>query len=279
MSFSRIAILGPGVLGGSLALAHPANSILWARNPERTAEAENLGLQATTDLATATKNCDLIILAVPVGVMADLATRLLPHLSPGCLITDVGSIKTLPHQTAGNILSQAGFDFIGSHPMAGSEKKGLPAARPDLFQNAACIITNGQNLPETRCRELATFWTALGSKISFMDPTAHDQAVARISHFPHLLASLTATISLNPPDFSNLAGGGLRDTTRIAAGDPDMWAEILIENRAPVIQALREAEKSLREILAIMEEPDQEQLREFLAHAKQLRDQIPNQPS
>lgn len=279
MCFSKIAILGPGVLGGSLAMAKPVSSILWARNPDRAAEARTLGLQATTDLAAAVNHRDLVILAVPVGAMGDLAKRLAPHLAPGTLVTDVGSVKTLPHQVAGKILAEAGIDFLGSHPMAGSEKRGLPASRPDLFQNAACILTNGQNLPENRVRDLADFWISLGSRVSFMTPEAHDEAVARISHFPHAMAAITAAISLRPPDFSALSGGGLRDTTRIAAGDPAMWAEILCENRLPVLAALREAETSLREILAILEDSAQEPLRQFLTHAKTLRENLPIQPS
>jgi prephenate dehydrogenase len=156
MSFSRIAILGPGLLGGSVGLA--ANGagyevILWGRNPKRVEVALKIGLEATTDLKDAVKEADLIILAVPVGVMGLLFESISGNLKPGAIVTDVGSVKALPHRVA----NEHGIPFIGSHPMAGSEQTGIEAARADLFKGAACALTNDQERPNEELRAVARF--------------------------------------------------------------------------------------------------------------------------
>ncbi len=270
-SFQKIAILGPGLLGGSTALAARKAGFdvtLWGRNPERVEAAQALGLAATTDLADAVSSSDLIILAVPVGVMEDLGTRLLPHLAPHALVTDVGSVKSLPHQVAALLR----LPFIGSHPMAGSEQTGIEAARADLLQNAACIITTDDQADDETAIDpapLAAFWTTLGCRdIEIMTAAAHDQAVARISHFPHAMAVLTADVALQDPAHGHLAGGGFRDTSRVASGDPQMWAEIMMENQAPLVTSLHDAQSSISTLLGFLEKSDQAGLEKYLADVK-----------
>jgi len=277
--FQNITILGGGLLGGSLALALPKldptpKVRLWVRRTETAAEAEAAGIPGVTcDLAEAVAEADLIVLAVPVGVMPGLiSSALASGLKDGCLITDVGSVKQFPHQAIAPLLAGTGVDFIGSHPMAGSEKTGITAAAVDLFRNAACILTNDESVSTGKAEALERFWQALGCRTAWMSAAVHDALVARISHLPHIIAASGARVSLLDPADGRFGGGGLRDTTRVAGGNPDMWAEILIENRAAIAAPLRETIADLREILASLENGEQESVRQWLATAKERRD-------
>jgi prephenate dehydrogenase len=281
MDFPNVTILGSGLLGGSLALALPQATPprtvrLWARREETATQARQLGIDhVTTDLCEALEGADLVILAVPVGAMATLVGAALECGMPAnCLITDVGSVKRCPHLAITPLLSDRGNHFIGSHPMAGSERNGLAAVTPDLFQGAACLLTNDDRAPANIAIALERFWKSIGCRTTWMNAAVHDELVARISHLPHILAASGARVCLKDPSEGKFGGGGLRDTTRVAAGNPTMWAEILIENREALLGPLRETLADLREILASLESADQEQARRWLASAKKLRDQL-----
>ena len=253
--FRRIAVLGPGVLGGSVALAvskhHPEKSIaLWGRNPERVAEIRATGFeQVTDDLALAVDNAELIILAVPVGALRSLGEKLVAlGLRPGTCITDVGSVKVNPHESLGELMEQHGSCFIGSHPMAGSERTGFGAADADLFADAPCILTNDNQQPSSHLDRLGAFWTGLGARSAVMGASEHDRLVARISHLPHILSSVCALVALRNQEDGRFAGQGLRDTSRVAAGDPAMWVEILLENRHQMAEPLLESASALKDL-------------------------------
>lgn len=266
-SFHRIAILGPGLLGGSLALAGREAGyevILWGRKADRVEAAHALGLEATTDLSAAVAEADLVILAVPVGVMGMLAAQMKKDLKPEALVTDVGSVKVLPHAMA----EEQGISFVGSHPMAGSEQTGIEAARAGLFRGAACALTNDQGRPESEVEALMEFWQSLGCEVSLMEAADHDRAVARISHLPHAMAVATASAALRYPGDGFLAAGGFRDTTRVASGDPAMWAEIMVENQAALITALDDAQNEIREMLDHLAKSDKKGLQNYLAEVK-----------
>lgn len=280
--FTTISILGGGLLGGSLALAlrqlpDAPVARLWARRAETVEEAKTLGIDlATQDLGEALEDTDLIILSVPVGAMPALVAKVLEHrLKPGCIITDVGSVKRLPHQTLAPLLQGTDFKFIGSHPMAGSERNGLAAVSPSLFQGAACILTNDHKAPAEQTAAVERFWQSVGCRTSWMTAAVHDELVARISHLPHLLAASGARVCLKDPSEGRFGGGGLKDTTRVAGGNPVMWAEIVTENREAIIPPLRETIADLTEILACLEKADQERARVWLETAKQRRDTLP----
>lgn len=277
-TFHKISVLGGGLLGGSIALALQGRTetTLWFRKPEAIAAAKTLGFPfPTSNLAEAVAGADLLILAVPVGAMPNLlAAAIECGLPPDCLVTDVGSVKQAPHDSLAEILGNSGNPFIGSHPMAGSEQNGLSAARPDLFNNAACLLTNASAASTELCTAIEDFWKSLGCRTTWFSAPDHDELVARISHLPHIVAAATAKISLKNPENGLFGGGGLRDTTRVASGNPVMWAEILTENRAAIIPALHETIADLREILATLEKPDQELVREWLTDAKALRDTL-----
>jgi prephenate dehydrogenase len=279
--FSDISILGGGLLGGSLALAldqlpQPPRIRTWFRRPESVEPATAIGIPGCThDLSEAVRNADLIILAVPVGAMPPLiADAIAAGLPQRCLVTDVGSVKAAPHRTLQPLLSPHGIPFIGSHPMAGSERKGLAAVRADLFQNAACLLTNDGNAPADLTAALTEFWQQIGCRTSWMTADDHDRLVAHISHLPHIVAASAARICLADPSLGTFGGGGLRDTTRVAAGDPAMWAEIVTENRTALVSPLRHLISDLVSLLDTLETGDQEAARQWLAEAKHLRDQI-----
>jgi prephenate dehydrogenase len=279
--FSNISILGGGLLGGSLALAlanqNQAPRVrLWARKEETADAARNLGIDgATSNLKFAVEDADLLILAVPVGAMADLVSAAIDAgLPAACLVTDVGSVKQSPHRELAPILAPKGIDFIGSHPMAGSERNGLSAISATLFEGAACLLTNDAKIIEPRANALENFWQAIGCHTAWMSAAAHDALVARISHLPHVIAASAARICLKNPADGRFGGGGLRDTTRVASGNPEMWAEILIENRAALIDPIRETIADLNDVLTRLENGDQKTTRQWLNEAKQQRDPL-----
>lgn len=278
-TFQKISILGGGLLGGSIALAlQDSREVrLWFRRAELLETARLAGFQgATADLTTAVADCDLLILAVPVGAMpALLSAAIEAGLPATCLVTDVGSVKQAPHQQLAEILALSGNPFIGSHPMAGSEKNGLMAARADLFQNAACLLTNDSNASTQLANDLDKFWVDLGCRTRWFSAAEHDRIVARISHLPHVTAAATALSALDScAQYGELSGGGLKDTTRVASGNPDMWAEILTENREAVIAGVKDNIAQLHEILASLEAGDLEATRQWLLAAKHLRDDL-----
>jgi prephenate dehydrogenase len=276
---SNITILGGGLLGGSLALKlatldPPPHVRLWARRKDTANDARALGIRgATCDLAAAVEGANLLVLAVPVGSMAALVAQALDAgLPAGCLVTDVGSVKRAPHQSIPPVLAGRGIAFIGSHPMAGSERVGIAAADARLFEGSACLLTNDEHAPAAQAEALERFWQSVGCRTTWLNATAHDALVARISHLPHIMAASAARICLLDPAHGCFGGGGLRDTTRVASGNPDMWAEILIENREALLGPLRETLADLGEILAHLENAGQEPVRQWLATSKEQRD-------
>jgi prephenate dehydrogenase len=242
MTFGTVAILGPGLIGGSLALALAERGLadrlmIYARSPHALDAIRTAGMEAelTGNPSEAVREADVVILCVPIEAMAALVHEFRDALKPTALVTDVGSVKGSVDRDLAPLLDDRAL-WIGSHPMAGSERAGFSAARPDLFEDAVVILTpTHQTHPEAAWRA-EEFWQALGGRVIRLSPEMHDDRVAQISHLPHLLAaSLVAHAS---EDSLELAGGGFRDTTRIASGSPELWTEILSANAAAVAQHL-----------------------------------------
>lgn len=286
--FQRIAVIGPGLLGGSIIRAvekcEPNIELrIWARREEAVRplmEEKGIAL-ATTDLEAIVDGVDLIVLATPVGVMKGLAERIVkaPGFAACAIVTDVGSVKAPVVAELEPIFARAGARFVGSHPMAGSEKTGMEFARPDLFRGAACLITETDRTDAAAAKRVDAFWTELGCRTARLTPEDHDLAVALISHLPHLVASLLVETALGEsPQLGGFAGGGFRDSTRIASGSPGMWAEILMENRAAVAGALRQFHTKVAETLAFFETGSKEEIHRLLAEAKDRRDGLPDFP-
>jgi len=279
MEFEKVAILGGGLLGGSLALAlgrdFPGLPLsLWARRPETVDEARARGVDAATgDLAQAVEGADLVVLSTPVGAMAGVfAAAQAAGLSREALVTDVGSVKAAPHRALRPLIAAGGGRFIGSHPMAGSEQGGIGAAAAGLFEGAACLLTDDEAVGDPFAGRLERFWRSLGCRVSWLGAAEHDALVGRISHFPHLVAAAAAKVALEHVADARFGGGGLRDTTRVAGGNPAMWAEIVIENREALGGVVRRGIEELSEMLAMLEAGDQEAVRRWLEVAKELRD-------
>jgi prephenate dehydrogenase len=275
---TRLAIIGPGLLGGSIALAarraggfHVA---VWARRAEAVAELEKRAIAeiASTDLATVVRDADLVILAVPVGAMGALARQIAAVVPSGAIITDVGSVKAAVVEELSAIFQQRAR-FVGSHPMAGSEQTGLEAARAGLFDGAACIVTPDSHSDAAAVAAVHHFWETLGCRVLELSPAAHDEIVALVSHFPHLLAAaLVNLIGEKHAEAFEFAGPGFRDTTRVASGPPEMWTEILRSNHSAVRAAVEAMIEKLREIVTLLDHDAS--MNTFLTQAKTQRDQL-----
>ncbi len=274
----NLAILGPGLLGGSIALAARARGgarvAMWARREEAVAEVAALGVadRVSTDLASIVADASLVVLCVPVGVMPELARQIAGAIPAGAIITDVGSVKASVCAELGAIFRGRGR-FVGSHPMAGSEQTGIGAARADLFADAVAIVTpDGASDPEA-VASVVDFWAGLGSRVRQVAPDEHDRIVALVSHLPHLLAAaLVNAVAAENPGAFEYCGPGFRDTTRVAGGPPEMWAEILGTNRVAVRDAAEALIEKLREIATLLDRD--RPMTEFLTQAKAQRDRL-----
>lgn len=274
----NLAILGPGLLGGSIALAARARGshrvAMWARRAEAVAEVAALGVadRVSTDLRSIVADASLVVLCVPVGAMPELARQIAEAIPAGAIVTDVGSVKAAVCAELGAIFRGRGR-FVGSHPMAGSEQTGIGAARADLFVDAVSIVTpEGASDPEA-VGSVVDFWTALGSRVLQVAPAEHDRIVALVSHLPHLLAAaLVNTVASENPGAFDFCGPGFRDTTRVAGGPPAMWAEILGTNRVAVREAAEALIEKLREIATLLDRD--RPMTEFLTQAKAQRDRL-----
>lgn len=282
-AFRRIALVGPGLLGGSLGLAlralpDPPQIRAWARRPETIEELQAGGCadMASGDLDAVIDAADLVVLATPIGVLPGLAQRVADcsGFAAGTVVTDVGSVKRCVVEKLEPIFDGSGRGhFVGSHPMAGSEKTGVAAARADLFEGAMCLLTPSERTQDEALQRVDDMWRSLGMRTLHLDAGEHDRSVARISHLPHLSAAALVMAALDKDaKIGVLAGPGFRDSTRIAAGAPQMWAEILVENRDAVAEGLRGLQVELGEILAFLEKVNEEDLRRYLAEAKRRRD-------
>lgn len=274
-----LAILAPGLLGGSLAMAARARGaarriVIWARRPETRLELDRqpwCDVVADTPEA-AVSEATFVVLAAPVTRIVELARRIAPHVAPGAIVTDVGSVKGEICRLATAALPRHA-SFIGSHPMAGGERSGWKNGRPELFQDRTIFITPLEGTADTLTAAVARFWDELGGEVVTVTPDQHDEIVAHISHLPQLMATtLAGFLAAKDGGWRNLAGNGLRDTTRIAASDPTMWLEILQQNRDEVLRCLRELQDHLQAMQAALANRDWPEVRTRLERAKAWRD-------
>lgn len=281
MPFGQIAIFGPGLIGGSIVMAlrscSPKTRItVWARSEQELLEVNALGLAdfVTTDAAKAVHGADLVVLCTPVHAMKDLAISLATHLNDNAVVTDTGSVKVCVVDQLTPIL---GGKFVGAHPMTGSERSGIGAARGDLFSGSPCLITPTKETYPESLETTSCFWTLLGSRITTLTPQGHDRLVAHVSHLPHALAFTLVDLvaSSLPEDSALLAGGSFRDATRVAASDPSLWSGILMENRDEVSKALREMSGRLLSLASTLEQQKTDSILDFLTKAKEHRDSFP----
>jgi prephenate dehydrogenase len=281
MSFTSIAILSPGLLGGSLALAIrnrlPATEIrVWARREASVEKVRSMGIAhvASTDAAEIAQGADLIVFCMPVGAMAAVAGKIAGVVKPTAIVTDVGSVKAIVEELLAPVF-KGKAEFIGSHPMAGSEQAGIEAARADLFDGAVTILTPGKSTQESSVAALAGFWKTLGCRVVASTPVAHDEAVALVSHLPHLTAAVLVQIVMQEnPAALDWRGNGFLDTTRVASGPPAMWAEILTENREALKKGIHAMIENLAEVTKLLESRETGALEQYLAEAMHTRKRL-----
>jgi len=279
MTFSRLAIIGPGLLGGSIALAvrekKPQVDVsIWARRQEMVDEVlrRKIAGFASTDLEAVAAGADMIVFCVPVGVMPPLAEKVAACVAPGTLVTDVGSVKGPVVELLAPIFAGRAR-FVGSHPMAGSEQTGMDAARADLFSGAVCIVTPGPGSVEKDVEAVRQFWTLLGGQPRLLSPAEHDEVIALVSHLPHLIAAtLVNLVCAQNANSLNYCGSGFRDTTRVASGPPEMWTGIFGCNRDQLKKSVHAMIEKLQEVATFID--DDGKMRQFLVDAKTERDRL-----
>lgn len=275
-------MIGVGLLGGSLGLAlrqrHLAEEVVgFVRRAASVAECERSGAvsRATLDLADAVRGAQLIVLCTPLGQMQPLVKAMLPHLRRGVVVTDVGSTKGNVVRELEPLLRRVGAHLVASHPMAGSEKAGVGAARADLFEKAVCVVTPTARTQPAAQRKVEALWRAVGGRVLRMNAAAHDRAVARSSHLPHAVASAVAHWVLDPRQpaaVAQLCAGGFRDTSRVASSSPEMWRDIAWSNRKDLARELAGLTQSLTELQRCLAIGDRAGVESFYRQAKQRRD-------
>lgn len=273
--FERLAVLGLGLLGGSVAWAARERGVAAVvvgsgRRPAPLRDAQERGLidAFAMDPAEAVAGADLVVLAMPVGSMGPALQAAAPALASGALVTDVGSVKSGLAETLPGLLP-SGVTYIGAHPMAGSHEKGPAHARSDLLEGATCVVTPCPDAPPAAVARIEAFWSALGARVVRRDPAAHDLEVAWISHVPHALAfAFARALGDAPPEAGEVAGTGFRDFTRIARSDPELWAEILVANRKAIGGPISRVGRRLTELAHAIESADVEELDHWIAEAR-----------
>jgi len=276
----NVAIIGVGLIGGSIGLALGQRGLTKqivgiGRRQQSLDRALACGAisRSTTDLAAGVADAEVVIVATPVDSVIEDVCRALAAAPAGVLVTDVGSTKAdICAAIAGNEVQSS--HFVGSHPLAGDHRSGPEHARSDLFDGKVVVVTpTGVTPPETTQRAQA-FWEALGAHVVQMPPEQHDRALATTSHLPHLVASALAAVT--PPEWLPLAATGWADTTRIAAADPQLWAQIFAQNGLEVIGALDRLIEQLQTARACLVSDDSSPIEQFLHQAKRTRDALGN---
>jgi prephenate dehydrogenase len=268
MQPGRLSILGVGLLGGSIGLAvkqavKSCKVIGYGHRKPSLNVALHMGAidEVYDSPAESVRGADLVILCTPVGVLPQMLAAIAPALKPGAVVTDVGSTKASVVSAAKNLLPEVAH-FIGSHPMAGSEKRGVEFARSDLTDDALCIVTPDESSDQAALENVESFWRLIGMRTARLSPAEHDRRLADVSHLPHAVAA--ALVSMQDPSSFDFAGKGFTDATRIAAGDGGLWRDILIDNRENVLTSLDRLRGQLDALATRLRDNDPEGLKSWL---------------
>jgi prephenate dehydrogenase len=274
----QVTIVGAGLLGGSIGLALRATGfggrrIAVGRRASSLKKALDCDAvdSVTQDVAEGVSGSQLVVLCTPVGHMEDLMTRMAPALAPGTYVTDVASTKVDVVRMAERILPKTAR-FVGSHPMAGSEKTGVDYARADLFQLATCILTPTTNTRPATVRWVRKLWETIGCHTVVTSPERHDKLLARVSHLPHAVAAALVGLAVRESAI-DLAGPGFADATRIASGNAPMWTDIFRTNRPAVLEALDQLIAELASFREKLDHDDAEAILKWLTASQEARDE------
>jgi prephenate dehydrogenase len=287
--FKQAAIVGVGLIGGSLGMILKRDGLAGSivgigRRVENLKTAVELGAidRYVSDAKDGVRDADLVILATPVDTYERHLRDWGPLLKPGCIVSDVGSVKGALVELCERLLP-AGVRFVGAHPIAGKEKTGVAAGTTALFRGARCILTPTAKTDTQALQAIRAMWEATGSVVLTMDPVLHDKVLGAVSHLPHVAAfalinALTEMQKTTPElDLRAHSGGGLRDTTRIAASSPEMWRDIFVWNRENVVRQIELFEQQLQKLKALIKAGDGPGIERELERAKQVREQLNNQ--
>ncbi len=284
MTFQRIAVIGLGLLGGSIGLAARAHlpgasTTGYDADPATRARAGERRLvdRVCDTAADAVREADLVVVCVPVGAMGEAAAEFAAALPAGAVVSDVGSSK----QSVAAALEAAlpGVVVIPAHPVAGTERSGPDAGFASLFQQRWCIITPPEGADPAKVAALAQFWEALGARIEVMTASHHDLVLAVTSHLPHLIAyTIVGTASdlegVTESEVIKYSAGGFRDFTRIAASDPTMWRDVFLTNKDAVLEMLQRFTEDLTALQRAIRVGDGDQLFEHFARTREIRRSI-----
>ena len=285
--FKHVAIIGVGLIGGSLGLVlkhgRLADCVVGiGRRVENLQTAVQLGAidRYVADAVEGVRRADLVVLATPVDTYEQHLKEWGHHLSPGAIVTDVGSVKGRLVEQAERLLPE-GVRFVGAHPIAGREKTGAAAGSVNLFRGARCILTPTARTDRQAMEIIRDMWETAGSRVSTMDPFQHDRILGAVSHLPHVAAFslINALVEMGHetiPDLDLLsyAGGGLRDTTRIAASSPEMWRDIFLWNRENLVMMIGQYEQNLQHLKQLISLGDGPGIEKELERARQAREQL-----
>lgn len=272
--FNKVAIIGTGLIGGSLALgikqkklAHEVVGVSKHKKSILLALKLKVIDKGSVSLEII-KGADLLIIATPVDTIITLKDEILKYVDRNCIITDVGSTK---EKIVGQ-LEEALPNYIGSHPLAGSEKRGVINASSSIFDGSLCILTPTKKTTSSVLKNIARFWKSLGAKTIILTPKAHDRVFSFVSHLPHIIAfSLINTI---PEELLKFSSGGPRDTTRIAASDSILWKDIILSNRKNLLDAIKLFENNLFRIKSAIKNNDSQALERILLQSKKIRESL-----
>jgi len=278
-TWKTVAIVGVGLIGGSIgrALLHKklAQHVVGVgRDLRKLQRARRMGIvtEVSHDVEAGVREADLTVVCTPVASIVEHVLRVAAACPSGALITDVGSTKSAIAAALQGKKRLGGATFVGSHPLAGSEKSGFENSRTDLLEGRIVIVTPSASAPESAVRRTVSFWRQLGAEVRRMSPRDHDRALAATSHLPHVIASALAAST--PAQVLTLAATGWSDTTRIASGDVRLWEQIVMQNRGHVLKSLDKFEKVLSSLRSSLESGNPRQLKTILAKGKQHRDSV-----
>lgn len=275
MIVNKITVVGLGLIGGSICSAAKkygaADEVVGFDIDGRVREyaVKNGIVDSCLSSLDQENDSGLVVVATYVDRIADTIRELAPSLKKGCIITDVGSVKSKVVESAEGILDN-GLSFIGSHPIAGSENPGIENSDPDLFKNCNAVITPTESTDDKSVETLSKFWRIIGSNVLRMDPALHDRIFAYVSHLPHV-AAYTLVNTLDSSDIEHIfsySGGGLKDYTRIASSSPEMWKTIFMQNKGPLLEAVQNFKKNLEIVESAIREDDLNSLQALLEEAQ-----------
>jgi cyclohexadieny/prephenate dehydrogenase len=282
LPFKRLALIGFGLIGGSIARAARAQGLVeeivaTARSTKTRARVKELGIadRVVETNAEAVRDADLVILCIPVGACGQVAQEIAPYLKPGAVVSDVGSVKgAVAREMAPHLPASA--HFVPAHPVAGTEHSGPDSGFAELFTNRWCILTPPEGTDPEAVERLRAFWTELGAKVEIMTPDHHDLVLAITSHLPHLIAyTIVGTAEelgqVTSSEVMKFSAGGFRDFTRIAASDPTMWRDVFLTNKDAVLEMLGTFNEDLSKLTRAIRRGDGEALFEHFARTRAIR--------